>query len=104
MPRLVIPPSMTPEVSQAHEILGNRAKTTILRFLATHGAASVTQLAEELETSREAVYVHLRQMLKAGVVTSPSRGKDDPNARHWTLVTNNVKALQRTLIDYIDAR
>lgn len=39
MPRLTIPPSMTPEESQAHEILSNRAKTIILRFIAAHGAA-----------------------------------------------------------------
>ncbi len=104
MPRLVVPPSMTPEVSRAHEILGNRARTTIIRFIAINGPSSVNEFAVELNAHREAVYVHTRLLEEMGIISATFREGGVYNATYWRLHTDKVKALQKILIDYIDAK
>lgn len=104
MPRLVLPPSMTPEVSRAHEILGNRARTTILRFIRLNGPSSVNELAEELQAHREAVYVHTRLLEQMGLISATFREGGVHNATYWRLHTDKIKELQQVLIDYIDAK
>jgi len=103
MPRLTIPPSMSPEVSQAHTILGNRARTTIIRFIAINGPSSVDEFARELNVRREATYPHRDVLEEAGIISATFRQGGVHNATYWRLHTDKVKALQKVLIDYIDA-
>lgn len=104
MPRLTIPPSMSPEVSHAHEILGNRARTTIIRFITINGPSSVNEFADELNAHREAVYRHTAMLEEAGIISATFREGGVHNATYWRLHTDKVKALQKVLIDYIDAK
>ncbi|WP_066466152.1 ArsR/SmtB family transcription factor [Sanguibacter suarezii] len=101
MPRLVLPPAMSPEVSRVHDVLGNRARTTIIRYLAINGPASVTELAEELQAHREAVYVHTRLLEQIGVISSTFREGGVHNATYWQLHEDKVKELQDVLARYL---
>lgn len=101
MPRLVLPPAMSPEVSKAHDVLGNRARTTIIRFIAINGPASVTELAEELQAHREAVYVHTRLLEQTGVISATFREGGVHNATYWKLHEDQVQALQDLLARYM---
>lgn len=100
MPRLSVPPAMSQEVSRAIEIIGNRARATIVRHIVLNGPSSATELATEVGAAREAVYVHLMLMEKTGVVTRAVREGGQPNAAYFGVDRDRVEQLYALWHDY----
>ncbi len=103
MPRLTRPPGMPQEVSDAIELIGNRARAQILHELAVRGPLSAPDLAELLGARRETVHTHLVVLEDAGlVVADEPAGRRAGRAVRWrtdvTAVRCHVSELQRFLI------
>jgi DNA-binding transcriptional ArsR family regulator len=101
MPRLVLPPTMSPEVSKAIEIIGNRARAAIIRELTRQGPRTPTQLAGLINANREAVYVHIKKLQDLGVIArSSSKGTKAPGAL-WAVNTDRVADLAQCWLEYL---
>lgn len=101
MPRLSLPAGMPEEVARIIEVLGNHARTEILRRLA-HQPMTAVDLAAELDVAHSSVWRHLVQLEEHGLV----KAEGDPGKRRgnkslvWETVPERVTELGRRWIDY----
>jgi len=56
--------------------LGDPTRLTVLQRLARGGPASISALAENFQTSRQAVTKHLRVLEAAGIIDGRRRGRE----------------------------
>lgn len=105
MPRLTEPPGMPQEVVTAIETIGNRARTEILRLLATEGALSAGELAERLGATKSGVHHHLSALEADGLVSGDLPTDRRPGrVVRWCVNRARVEALARTWLDYTAGR
>jgi len=94
VPRLSIPHDMPGEVQTAIDTLGNRARTEILRLLASKPYTAM-ELATALDFNHASVHRHLRALEDAGLV----QADQPPGHRvgvtvHWS---TDIEGLARSV-------
>lgn len=101
VPRLTVPPNQPREVSRAIDVIGNAARTEILRAL-SEGPRTTHELALSVGTSRVSAHRHLQVLEEAGLV----RGDRPPGTRlgdatSWTLAPDAVREMAAKWVDYV---
>lgn len=102
MPRLTHPSQLPEGVSSAIDVMGNRARTEILRQLATHGPSTLSELAEGIEATRQATHGHVRLLERLGVLEGdlPPEQRRGRTVR-WRANEARVRALVQEWLDYV---
>ena len=101
MPRLSLPQGMTEEVAEIIEVLGNHARTEILRRLAQRPMTAV-DLAAGLDVSHTSVWRHLVLLEEHGLVTAdvePGRRRGNKNVV-WGTVPERVREMGTRWSEY----
>ena len=73
--------------------LGDETRLSVVARLADGGPASITELADGAEVTRQAVTKHLNVLSEAGLVTDFRRGRE----RVWKLRTRQLEEARRVL-------
>jgi len=99
MPRLVRP-AHGPLLEAAIEVLGNRARTALLRFLREHGPSTRGEIAEGLGLSVSTTYKQLRSLADHGVIESdpPVSAATHGSRVRWAIVEPRLYELCATLV------
>lgn len=99
MPRYVRP-AQGPNVEAAIEVLGNRARAALLRFLREHGPATRGEIAEALGMSPSTTYNQLKALAAAGVILSdPPVSAETHGARvKWSVVEPRLVELLGAIV------
>ena len=101
MPRLTEPPGMPLEVVTAIETIGNRARTQVLRLLATEGPLTAAELAERLGATKPSVHNHLAALEASGLVTGDLEASLRPGRTvRWSADRARVQRLAETWARY----
>ena len=101
VPRLSIPDDMPREVQTVIDCLGNRARTEILRQLATKPMTAM-ELATALGFNHASIHRHLKALEDAGLVQA-----DQPSGRrvgvtvHWSTDAANVTTAAHLWLAYV---
>lgn len=95
---------MSQEVSDAIEVLGNRSRATIVHLLACRAPRSATELAVELNSPREAIYIHMRLLERSGVIVRAVYPGGAPNVTYWEVDPRRVDALIQLWADFMAGR
>jgi ArsR family transcriptional regulator len=101
MPRLSLPQGMTEEVAAIIEVLGNHARTEILRRLARQPMTAV-DLAADLDVAHSSVWRHLVLLEEQGLVAAdaePGRRRGNKNVV-WSTVPQRVREMGTRWIEY----
>ncbi len=102
MPRLTQPPKMPRRVADAIEIIGNRARTELLRRLGSHGPLTTTELADHIGASRASAHAHLLHLEASGLVDADEpHGQRAGRTVRWTVNGEQIRELAREWIDYV---
>ncbi len=99
MPRYVRP-AHGPNVEAAIEVLGNRARAALLRFLIEHGPATRGEIAEALDMSPSTTYNQLKALAAAGAIASdPPISAETHGARvRWMVVEPRLVELLGAMV------
>ena len=103
MPRLSTPREMPREVVDLVDVIGNHARTEILRRLSA-GPLSAMELAAVLDIHHASVHRHLVRLEEHGLVTAstdaePGHRRGNKGVR-WSVVPERVEQLGRQWIEY----
>lgn len=101
VPRLTTPPGMPREVLDIIEVIGNHARTEILRRVA-HESSTATELGEAMGISRSSIFRHLDELERHGLVVAdvePGQRRGNKTVR-WAAVPERIEQLGRQWIEY----
>jgi len=73
--------------------LGDETRLALLRRLSEGGPASITELSESFQVSRQAITKHLRFLASAAIIDGKRAGREHV----WTLNPNRLSEAQRCL-------
>lgn len=105
MPRLSRPPGMPLEVETVIELIGNRARSEIVRTLARRGPLTASELAEAVGVVRSRVHVHITALEAQGLITGdvPIAARAGRTVR-WALDTAVLERALAVFGDYLQGR
>ena len=92
---------MPQEVLDIIDVIGNHARTEILRRVA-HEASTATELGEAMGISRSSIFRHLDELERHGLVVAdvePGQRRGNKTVR-WSGVPERVEELGRQWISY----
>ncbi len=105
MPRLSMPADMPLEVQAIIDVIGNSARTEILRIL-TRQPMSAVDLAAVLEVHHASVHRHLTKLESYGLVAATAAAGQRRGNKHvvWSTVPERVSALGAQWVAYATDR
>lgn len=102
MPRLTKPPGQPKEVTTAIKIMGNEARTEILRRLVLEGPLTVPELAAAVGSSTMSAYRHVLALEEAGLVTGDLPvGERAGRTVSWSVDVDAVRRVPHTWLSHV---
>lgn len=102
MPRLIRPPGQAPEVVIASEVMGNSARTEVLRMLSLDGPLTTSEVARRLDTDRRGAHRHLGWLRDHGFVTADEI--DNRGTIHWRVVPEQLPTAPTAWLRYVSGK